>query len=175
MKRIWILVISTVLYAETIDCTQVFESRKGELLHEVEKIDEARQSFEALQAATNALFEKQKVSLKEKENALAKTKAEVDEKEKKIAMMLEENKKLLDQVQAKKSDKMDETYIKMKDAAAAAIVEKLPVHEGAAMMFGLPAKKVSQILAKMNPQIASEIMQQLKKGPPFVENNQTKE
>jgi len=175
MKRIWILVISSVLYAETIDCTQVFESRKGELLHEVEKIDEARQSFEALQAATNALFEKQKVSLKEKENALAKTKAEVDEKEKKIAMMLEENKKLLDQVQAKKSDKMDETYIKMKDAAAAAIVEKLPVHEGAAMMFGLPAKKVSQILAKMNPQIASEIMQQLKKGPPFVENNQTKE
>ena len=175
MKRIWILVISTVLYAETIDCTQVFESRKGELLHEVEKIDEARQSFEALQAATNALFEKQKVSLKEKENALAKTKAEVDEKEKKIAMMLEENKKLLDQVQAKKSDKMDETYIKMKDAAAAAIVEKLPVHEGAAMMFGLPAKKVSQIMAKMNPQIASEIMQQLKKGPPFVENNQTKE
>jgi len=175
MKRIWILVISSVLYAETIDCTQVFESRKGELLHEVEKIDEARQSFEALQAATNALFEKQKVSLKEKENALAKTKAEVDEKEKKIAMMLEENKKLLDQVQAKKSDKMDETYIKMKDAAAAAIVEKLPVHEGAAMMFGLPAKKVSQIMAKMNPQIASEIMQQLKKGPPFVENNQTKE
>jgi len=30
----------------------------------------------------------------------------------------------------------------MKDAAAAAIVEKLPVHEGAAIMFGLPAKKV---------------------------------
>jgi flagellar motility protein MotE (MotC chaperone) len=30
-------------------------------------------------------------------------------------------------------------------------------------------------MAKMNPQIASEITQQLKKGPPFVENNQTKE
>jgi flagellar motility protein MotE (MotC chaperone) len=175
MKHVWILLVTTVLCAETIDCTQVFESRKGELLHEVEKIDEARQSFEALQAATNALFEKQKVSLKDKENALAKTKAEVDEKEKKIAAMLEENKKLLEQVQAKKSDKIDETYIKMKDAAAASIIEKLPVHEGAAMMFGLPAKKVSQIMAKMNPQIASEIMQQLKKGPPFVENNQTKE
>jgi flagellar motility protein MotE (MotC chaperone) len=89
--------------------------------------------------------------------------------------MLEENKKLLAQVEAKKGDKLDETYIKMKDAAAAAIVEKLPVHEGAAIMFGLPAKKVSQIMAKMNPQIASEITQQLKKGPPFVENNQTKE
>ncbi len=175
MKCIWILLISSLVYAETIDCTQVFETRKGELLHEVEKIDEARQSFEALQAATNALFEKQKNVLKEKENALAKTKAEIEAKEQQISAMLAENKKLLEQVESKKNDKLDETYIKMKDAAAAAIFEKLPVHEGAAMMFGLPAKKVSQILAKMNPQIASEIMQQLKKGPPFVENNQTKE
>jgi len=59
--------------------------------------------------------------------------------------MLDENKKLLEQVEAKKSEKLDETYIKMKDAAAAAIVEKLPVHEAAAIMFGLPAKKMSQI------------------------------
>lgn len=176
MKWFWMaVVLSSMVYAETIDCTQVFESRKSELLREVEKIDESRQSFEALQAATNALFEKQKAALKEKESALSKTKAEIEEKEQKIAAMVEENKKLLEQVQAKKSDKIDETYVKMKDAAAASIIEKLPVHEGAAMMFGLPAKKVSQIMAKMNPQIASEIMQQLKKGPPFVENNQTKE
>lgn len=171
----WILLVGTLLCADTIDCTKVFEERKGELLREVEKIDEARQSFEALKAATNALFEKQKNALKEKENSIAKTKQELEEKEKQIAQMLEENKKLLDQVQAKKGDKLDETYIKMKDAAAAAIVEKLPIHEGAAIMFGLPAKKVSQIMAKMNPQVASEITQQLKKGPPFVENNQTKE
>ncbi|WP_333805636.1 MotE family protein [Sulfurospirillum sp.] len=175
MKRMWILLVGTLLCADTIDCTKVFEERKGELLREVEKIDEARQSFEALKAATNALFEKQKNALKEKENSIAKTKQELEEKEKQIAQMLEENKKLLDQVQAKKGDKLDETYIKMKDAAAAAIVEKLPIHEGAAIMFGLPAKKVSQIMAKMNPQVASEITQQLKKGPPFVENNQTKE
>lgn len=175
MKHIWILLISALVYAETIDCTQVFETRKGELLHEVEKIDEARQSFEALQAATNALFEKQKNTLKEKENALAKTKAEIEAKEQQIAAMVAENKKLLEQVEAKKNDKMDETYIKMKDAAAAAIVEKLPIHEGAAIMFGLPPKKISQILAKMNPQVASEITQRLKKGPPFLDNNQTKE
>lgn len=175
MKRMWILLVGSLLGAETIDCTKIFEERKGELLHEVEKIDESRQSFEALQAATNALFEKQKNALKERENALAKTKQEIDAKEKQIALMLEENKKLLAQVESKKGEKLDETYIKMKDAAAAAIVEKLPVHEGAAIMFGLPAKKMSQIMAKMDPKIASEITQQLKKGPPFSENNQTKE
>ncbi|ACZ12940.1 MotE family protein [Sulfurospirillum deleyianum] len=175
MRAFWILLVATFLWAEAIDCTKVFEERKSELLKEIEKIDEARQSFEALQAATNVLFEKQKSVLKEKESALAKTKEEIEVKEKRIASMLAENKKLLEQIEAKKNDKLDETYIKMKDAAAAAIIEKLPVHEGAAILFTLPPKKVSQIMAKMDPQIASEITQSLKKGPPFVENNQTKE
>lgn len=175
MKIGLILFLSVLLFGETIDCTQIFEARKGELLREVEKIDEARQSFEALQAATNSLFDKQKVALKEKENNIEKTKQAIEAKEKKIALMLEENKKLLELIDAKKNDKMDETYIKMKDAAAAAILEKLPVHESAALMFGLPAKKMSQILAKMDPKIASEVTQRLKLGPPFVDNNQTKE
>ncbi len=175
MKHLWILVISSLLYAETTDCTQIFEERKSELLHEVEKVDEARQSFEALQAATNALFDKQRASLKEKENAIAQTKAEIEAKEKRITAMLEENKKLLELVEAKKNEKIDDTYNKMKDGAAAGIIEKLPVNEGAAILFGLPAKKISQIFAKMNPQIASDLTQRLKKGPPFIDNNQTKE
>jgi flagellar motility protein MotE (MotC chaperone) len=175
MKRFWILAISSFLYAESVDCTQVFEARKSEILREVEKVDEARQSFEALQAASNALFEKQKVALKDKEEALAKTQQEIDAKEKHIAAMVEENKKLLASIDAKKNEKIDETYGKMKDAAAAAIIEKLPTNEGAAIMFGLPAKKISQIFAKMNPQTASDITLRLKKGPPFVDNNQTKE
>lgn len=175
MKIGLILFLSVLLFGETIDCTKIFEERKGELLREVEKIDEARQSFEALQAATNSLFDKQKIALKEKENTIEKTKKTIETKEKQIAVMLEENKKLLELIDAKKNEKMDETYIKMKDASAAAILEKLPVHEASALMFGLPAKKMSQILAKMDPKIASEVTQRLKIGPPFVENNQTKE
>jgi flagellar motility protein MotE (MotC chaperone) len=175
MKRLLILCLGTLLYAQSIDCTKVFEERKSELLREIEKIDEARQSFEALQGATNALFEKQKMALEEKQKVMEQTKQDIAEKEKRIALMLAENKKLLELVEAKKNEKIDETYVKMKDGPAAAIVEKLPTHEAAAIMFGLPAKKISQILAKMNPQIASEITQRLKLGPPFNENNQTKE
>jgi flagellar motility protein MotE (MotC chaperone) len=160
--------------AETIDCTQVFEERKTELLKEVEKIDEARQSFEALQAATNALFEKQRSVIKEKENAIEKTKQAIDDKEKKIALMLEENKKLLELIDSKKNGKVDETYTKMKEASAAAILEKLPLHEAAAIIFSLPAKKISQIFAKMDAQKASEITQRLRQGPPFIELNQNK-
>ena len=51
MKIGLILFLSVLLFGETIDCTKIFEERKSELLKEVEKIDEARQSFEALQAA----------------------------------------------------------------------------------------------------------------------------
>lgn len=112
---------------------------------------------------------------KRKKTVLQKQSKNLKKKKSRLLKCSKKIKNFLDQVQAKKGDKLDETYIKMKDAAAAAIVEKLPIHEGAAIMFGLPAKKVSQIMAKMNPQVASEITQQLKKGPPFVENNQTKE
>lgn len=77
-------------------------------------------------------------------------------------------------VEAKKNEKVDDTYIKMKDAMTS-ILEKLPLNEGASILFGLPSKKISQIFAKMNPQTASDLTQRLKKGPPFVDDNQTKE
>ncbi|MBV5278449.1 MAG: PDP protein [Campylobacteraceae bacterium] len=175
MKLFLILLLSVLLFGETVDCTKVFEDRKVELLKEVEKIDESRQSFEALQGATNVLFDKQKATLKEKENNIEKIKKEIEQKEKKIALMLEENKKLLELIESKKNEKIDEMYTKMKDASAAAIMEKLPVHEAAALLFNLPAKKISQILAKMDAKKASEITQKLKIGPPFEESNQTKE
>lgn len=175
MKKIALLFIVSFLHAETIDCTKIFEERKGELLREIEKIDEARQSFEALQAATNVLFDKQKLALKEKEASIEKSKQEIDLKQRQIASMLEENKKMLELIEAKKNEKVGESYEKMKDGAAAAIIEKLPTHEAAAILFGLPAKKISQVMAKMNPQIASEVTQRLKIGPPFSENNATKE
>lgn len=175
MKRFAVLFLGTLLYSQTIDCTKVFEERKIELLREVEKIDEARQSFEALQAATNALFDKQKSALKERETAIAKSKQEIEETQIKITAMIEENNKLLESIDAKKNEKIDETYGKMKDAAAAAIIEKLPTNEAAAIMFGLTAKKISQVMAKMDPKIAAEVTQRFKLGPPFSENNQTKE
>ena len=122
MKKIALLLLASFLYAETIDCTKIFEERKSELLREVEKIDEARQSFEALQAATNVLFDKQKAALKEKESSIEKSKQEVDAKQKQIALMLEENKKMLELIEAKKNEKVGESYEKMKDGAAAAII-----------------------------------------------------
>jgi flagellar motility protein MotE (MotC chaperone) len=157
----------SVVFAETVDCTQVFEERKSELLKEIEKIDEARQSFEALQAATNALFDKQKEKLDEQRNDLNTTMIKITNKEENIKKMLKENKQLLETINGLKNDKISETYSKMKDSAAAGILSELNTTEAAAVLFSLKAKKVSKIMAKMNPKKASKITQRLVLGPPF--------
>lgn len=157
----------TAVFAETIDCTKVFEERKVELLKEIEKIDEARQSFEALQAATNSLFDKQQAKLDSQREDLNITMSEITNRENGIKNMIEENKKLLEAINGAKNDKISDTYSKMKDSAAAGILSELSTTEAASVMFTLQAKKVSKIMAKMDPKKASKITQRLVLGPPF--------
>lgn len=164
-----IFILVTALFSQTIDCTNIFEERKSEILKEVEKIDEARQSFEALRAATNSLFDKQKAKLDEQRADLNETMRKVATKEENIKRMLEENQKLLDSIRGAKNDKISDTYAKMKESAAAGILESLPINESAAVMFTLEAKKISKIMAKMDPLKASKITQRLRVGPPFDE------
>lgn len=171
MKIIFTMfILVSALFSETVDCTQVFEERKIELLKEIEKIDEARQSFEALQAATNALFDKQREKLDEERDDINATMREIAQKEENIKKMLEENKKLLEKIDGAKNDKISDSYSKMKDSAAAAILEELPINESAAVIFTLQSKKVSKIMAKMDPKKASQITQRLVQGPPFYDD-----
>ena len=162
-----VFIFFTTVFAETIDCTKVFEERKVELLKEIEKIDEARQAFEALQAATNSLFDKQQAKLDSQRDDLNATMREIASKENGIKKMLEENKKLLASINGAKNDKISETYSKMKDSSAAGILSELSNTEAAAVLFTLQAKKVSKIMAKMDAKKASKITQRLVLGPPF--------
>ena len=168
MKTVF-LIISFVLfsYGASVDCNQVFESRKSELLQDIEQIDEARQSFEALKAATNALFEKQKTHIEEENRKLDIKKEELNKKQKHIEELIVQNKKLLEIIKNAKNDKLSETYTKMKDSAAASVFEDMDTTQATAIIFSLPAKKISKILAKMDPKKASKITLRLKQGPPF--------
>jgi len=162
-----VFIFYTTVFAQTIDCTKVFEERKAELLKEIEKIDEARQSFEALQGATNALFNKQQAKIDSQKDDLNATMRKIKSKEEGIKKMLEENKNLLAAINGAKNDKISETYSKMKDSAAAGILTELSTTEAAAVLFTLQAKKVSKIMAKMDAKKASKITQRLVLGPPF--------
>ena len=67
------------------------------------------------------------------------------------------------------TDKVNESYAKMKDGAAAEVLSQMPRSNAATILYALDAKKISTIMAKMNPKVASEVTALLQKGPPFVD------
>jgi flagellar motility protein MotE (MotC chaperone) len=168
-----ILILINFSFGASVDCTQVFEQRKSELIKEIDNIDEARQSFEALKAATNSLFDKQKTKMQSDLKSLKDKEDELNKKQKHIEELIAKNQKLIDAIKGLKNDKITETYTKMKDSAAAAVFENLSTDEASAILFTLPAKKISKVMAKMDPVKASKITVRLRKGPPF-DANQTK-
>lgn len=172
---IYFLLLPTWLFSEVTDCTKIFEERKVELLKEIEKIDEARQSFEALKAASNALFDKRDTALNEKQAQVDEVLRHISEKEKSIEALIKKNEELLASIDDVKNNKISETYNKMKEGSAASILESMKRPEAASILFTLPAKKVSKIMAKMSPEAASDVTVLLTKGPPFDEVNASKE
>lgn len=170
MGKIIVLVFLSFscLFAEAItDCTKIFEERKVELQKEIEKIDEARQAYEAFKTANDALLQKKREALKQEEIRVNSLLDEVKKEQKTLSKKLKENEKLLASINDIKNNKIGEAYNKMKEGAAASIMESLERGEAASILFVLPPKKVSKIMAKMEPKIASEITVLLTKGPPF--------
>ncbi len=149
------------------ECNQIFNQRKAELTNKIEKIDEDRQAYQALRAATNALFDKKKEMLAQQEKDVNATLEKTRQKEENIKQMLLKNQKLLKAIKEAKDDKITETYSKMKDSAAAQILSAMSEGEASKILFNLQPKKISKIIAKMSPDKASKIIGILLKGPPF--------
>jgi len=59
------------------ECTKIFEARKEELLVELERIDEQRQSLESLKIATDELLNKKAKNLDERESKVEAKLAEI--------------------------------------------------------------------------------------------------
>lgn len=150
-----------------VDCVSIFEARKDELVKEIEKIDEARQSLEAFRASSNAVFAEQKAKLEKKELDINATLAEVEARKKEIENLIKKNDEILSELKTMTADKVSEAYGKMKDQAAADVLSQMSRANAASIMYALAPKKISSVMAKMEPKIASEITLLLQKGPPF--------
>ena len=148
-----------------VDCVFIFETRKDELKRELAKIDEARQALEAFRASSAALFEERN------------TKLAVQEEKKQTEQLIKKNDEILKELKTMTSDKVGETYGKMKDQAAADVLSAMDRADAASIMYSLSPKKISAIMAKMEPTAASEITLLIKQGPPFIkaEKNVTQE
>ena len=165
-----ILLLSTLLFAEkTIDCNQVFDERREELLRELERIDESQQAFEAFKSATNALLDKREEKVKAKEAEVSAILDETKDREEHIQKMLDENKKMLEEIKKAKDNKIGETFAKMKASKAAPILDEMKASKASAILFNLDPKTLGKLLSKMDPSKASTVVNLIKLGPPFKE------
>ncbi|WP_338083703.1 MotE family protein [Campylobacter anatolicus] len=156
-------------YDIPVDCTQIFEARKAEILKEMEKVDEQRQALEAFRASTQALYDDSLAKLNKKEADINATMKTIEQKRKDIDTQIAQNQKILTELRAMTTDKVNESYSKMKDQAAADMLSQMSRAQAASIMYALEPKKISTIMAKMEPKTASEITTLLTKGPPFVD------
>ena len=154
-------------YEVPVDCTQIFEARKDEILKEIERLDEQRQALESFRASTNAAYEQGLDKLAKKEADVNATMRQTEAKRQEIADLLAQNEKILKELKTMTTDKVSASYAKMKDQAAADVLSAMSRAQAAAILYALEPKKISAVMAKMQPKIASEITTMLTKGPPF--------
>ena len=160
-----------------VDCVSIFEARKDEIKKEIARLDEARQSLEAFRASSAALFEERNAKLAAKEAEINATLSRAQEEKKQTEQLIKKNDEILKELKTMTSDKVGETYGKMKDQAAADVLSAMDRADAASIMYSLSPKKISAIMAKMEPTAASEITLLIKQGPPFIkaEKNVTQE
>lgn len=145
------------------DCTEIFKARKSELLIELERIDEQKQSLSALKSATEELLNKREQKISQDEATVEKKLSEVSTKESNIKKMLEKNEQILKEIKELKAGKVAQSFSKMKPQNAASVLSEMQPQEAVDILSTLKADAVSKILAKMEPKKASEISSLLSK------------
>jgi len=152
---------SSLLAVETSDkvfeCTKIFEQRKGELLVELERIDEQKQALNSLKIATENLLKKKREKLDQQEEALSTKLDEITKKESAIKALRDENKKLLAALKNTKMSKIAQTFAKMKATAAAGILSDMPTKDAIAILQSLKPKVVGNIFTKMDATKAAKL------------------
>jgi len=160
-----IIALSYGAQTKSYECTKIFESRKNELLLELDKIDEQKQSLDALKRATEDLLKKKEAMVQGKGSQVDQKLYEIKTREASITKMIDKNKKILEEIKQIKSSKVSQSFTKMKPASSANILAQMGVKEASEIMSTLNPKVVGQILAKMDPKKGSEITAELQKIP----------
>jgi len=139
------------------DCTEVFKQRKSELLIELERIDEQKQSLSALKTATEALLKKKELNFSQKEEEINNKLATITKKESNVKKMLKTNQDVLAEIKKTKMDKIAQTFAKMKAASAGAILADMKPKDAVKILQSLKPKVVGKILSKISPIKASKL------------------
>lgn len=170
MRIIYSLLLSfMLLFANEIndnffDCNEIFQARKAELLLELERLDEAKQSLSSLRSATEDLLDKREKKLTQDEITVANRLKKAEDLEKNVKDLLAKNEQILAEIKELKMDKISQSYSKMKPQDAANILSAMSQSEAVAILSALKSDSIAKILAKMQPSIASTITTMLSKS-----------
>lgn len=167
-KLLLISIVVTHLFAlqtsdKLFECTEIFKERKGELLVELERIDEQKQALSALKVATEELLKQKETKLTLKEQELDEKLANITQKEKSVKEMLAKNEATLKELKSTKMSRIAQTFSKMKAASAASILTDMPSAKAKGILESLKPKVVGKILTKMDAKKAAELTQLLSK------------
>ena len=171
--------------SQIIQCNIIFEQRKNEILDKIKDLEDKTQSLKILQKASEDIFTQRQNQIKTQEQALKEKEKEILEKEKalnqanqdsqdKIKKLIAKNEEILRQIQDESTNKLAQTYSKMKDSKAADILSDLPENQAAGILFLLKAQDIGKILAKMDPRKAASLTERLRKGAPFEDETPNK-
>lgn len=166
--------------------TDIIEAQKREqILREYERLEAARAELESYRIATKKLFDERQKQLAAQQKELNATLVAVMEREQnisraikaseeRIALMLEKNQEILNQLNSGNSDKMLEAYTKIKDGKLAEVLGAMPPLDAARLLYKMEAKKISAVLSKMDAAKAVELTTLIKEGKIF-DNNASNE
>ena len=162
--RFFILILFTLTSLMAIqksdrlfDCTEIFKERKSELLVELERIDEQKQALSALKTATEELLKMKEVKISQQEEVVDRNLAAITEKEESIKAMLTKNEAILKEIKEIKTNKIAQTFSKMKAGSSANILSDMDAKEAVVILQALKPKIVGQILTKMDAKKASQL------------------
>ncbi|MDD5372914.1 MAG: PDP protein [Sulfurimonas sp.] len=156
-----LFILTSLSALETSDklfeCTEIFKARKSELLIELERIDEQKQSLSALKTATEELLKKKEAKISQDEKVIGGKLSEISSKEESIKKMLQKNEEVLKEIKNAKMNKTTETFAKMKAANAASVLSEMEPEEAAKILSLLKPATVGTILSKMEAKKASNL------------------
>lgn len=150
-----------------VNCNIIFEQRKGELLKELQNIEEQKRLMTNLYNQQQSQNDKKLQELELKEQKVESLLKEVKDKEKEIRDLIKQNEEILANIQNTNTKKISQTYSQMRDSKAAPIIENMPLKDAAELLYSMEAKDMSKILSKMTPQRAAKLTEMLRFGPPF--------
>lgn len=158
---------AAALGAQQVDCHQIFELRKLEIIQEADRLERQKVELADLRRATDRILGNQEAQLTEREAQLQLQLDDIRAERERLDVLVQRNQKILDEIDQVRDDKLVELYTQMRPSSAGEVMNSMDLHLAARILYALESKIAADIVARMDPANAAQLTVILQKGPPF--------